>query len=101
MNLHTAGILGITPTAAIVCNHTTKQKVIFGFNSPSLHFPNLQTAVILGPGEYSSQLRSKLLEIRELVDANMVKYKSSSCPQLKEGQKVLLSNATKGKLDPW
>ena len=83
-------------------------EVIFGCNPPSLHFPNLQTAVILDPGEYSSQLRSKLLEIRELVDANMVKsseqqqhyYKSSSLPQLKEGQKVLLSNATKGKLDP-
>ena len=66
------------------------------------------TAVILDPSEYSSQLMSKLLEIGELVDANMVKsseqqqhyYKSSSCPQLKEGQKVLLSNATKGKLDP-
>ena len=28
-------------------------------------------------------------------------YKGSSCPQLKEGQKVLLSHATKGKLNPW
>ena len=79
-------------------------EVIFGFNPPSLHFPNLQTVAILDPGEYSSELRSKLLEIRELVDANIVKsseqqqryYKSSSSPQLKEGQKVLLSNATKG-----
>ena len=47
-------------------------KYSLGATHLSLHFPNLKKAVILDPSEYSSQLRSKLLEIRELVDANMV-----------------------------
>ena len=48
-------------------------EVIFGCDPPPLHLPNLQSAAILDPGEYSSQLRNKLLEIRELVDANIIK----------------------------
>ena len=80
-------------------------EVIFGSDPPPLH---LQSTAILDPGEYGSRLRNKLLEIRELVDANIVKssdrqqhyYKSSNPPHLKQGQKVLLSNATRGKLDP-
>jgi len=83
-------------------------EILFGYNPPSVHFPHLQTTTILDPGEYSSQLKNKLLEIRELVDVNIVRsagqqqqyYKSSRPPQLREGQKVLLSNATRGKLDP-
>jgi len=83
-------------------------EILFGYNPPSPHFPHLQTTTILDPGEYSSQLRNKLLEIRELVDANIVRsagqqqqyYKSSRPPQLREGQKILLSNTMRGKLDP-
>ena len=83
-------------------------EIIFGCDPPSPHYPNLRTTTILDPGAYSSQLRNKLLEIRELVDANIVMssgqqqqhYRSSNSPQLKKGQKVLLSNATRGKLDP-
>ena len=41
-------------------------EVVFECDPPAFHLPNLQTAAILDPGEYSSQLRNKLLEIREL-----------------------------------
>ena len=60
------------------------------------------------PDEYSEKLQRKLLELRELVEANIVE---STTPQqrghhcqetarLLVGQKVLVSNPTRGKLDP-
>ena len=83
-------------------------EIIFGRNPPSIHVPELHTTAILDPQDYSTNLRQKLLEIRELVDANIVQsadrqqhyYDGRAPPKLKEGQKVLLGNPTKGKLDP-
>jgi len=47
-------------------------EIIFGHNPPSIHVPELHTAAILDPQEYSNYLLQKLLDIRELVDANIV-----------------------------
>ena len=83
-------------------------EIIFGSNPPSLHIPDFRTTAILDPGDYVSGLQQKLMELRELVDASLVEsaskqehfYNSSQLPQFKKGQKVLLNNPTKGKLDP-
>ena len=53
-------------------------------------------------------MAKKLSELQEMVNFNIVQsaerqqhsYHVSSPPQLKQGQKVLLNNPTKGKLDP-
>ena len=83
-------------------------EILFGHNPPSIHIPNLRTTAILDPNEYSHHLQRKLLELRELVDANIVRsagrqqhfHTSAKPPHLQQGQKVLLNNPTKGKLNP-
>ena len=83
-------------------------EILFGQNPPSLHFPNFPATAILDPGEYHHQLQKKLLELRELVDFSIVQsaerqqlsYNGTKPPQLNQGPRVLLSNPTKGKLDP-
>ena len=83
-------------------------EIFFGRNPPSVHIPELHTTAILDPQECSIKLHQKLLEIRELVDANIVHsterqqhyYLGKAPPKLNEGQKVLVDNPTKGKLDP-
>ena len=83
-------------------------EIIFGLNPPSIHIPELHTSAFLDPQEYSTSLRQKLLDIRELVDANITHsterqqhyYHGATPPELKEGQRVLLDNPTKGKFDP-
>ena len=83
-------------------------EVLFGSNPPSLHLPNIQTSVIPDPSSYSICLQKKLLELRELVEANIIEASDrqcqtySNCAQkaLSVGQHVLLTNPTCGKLDP-
>ena len=84
-------------------------EVLFGSNPPSLQIPSLPSSMIPEPSEYSESLKSKLLELSEMVDANIVEsaerqcqsYRSSeTCVKLNIGQQVLLNNPTKGKLDP-
>ena len=48
-------------------------EVLFGSNPPSLQIPTLPSVVIPNPSEYSSSLKKKILELRELVEANIVK----------------------------
>ena len=62
------------------------------------------------PIEYSGKLQRKILELREWVDANITEsvmrqqssYYSGTCTgtSLVEGQKVLVDNPTRHKLDP-
>ena len=78
----------------------------------AIHHPymlrRLHTTAILDSQDYSTNLRQKLLEIRKLEDANIVHsadrqhhyYDGRAPSKLKEGQKVLLGNPTKGKLNP-
>ena len=47
-------------------------EVQFGSNPPSLYIPNLPSTLILDPLEYSANLKSKVLKLRESVDANLV-----------------------------
>ena len=84
-------------------------EILFGSNPPSGHIPCLPGSVIPEPSDYSVSLKSKLLQLREMVDANIVEsaeqqrqfYRSSeTCVKLRVGQRVLLNNPTKGKLDP-
>ena len=60
------------------------------------------------PGSYCEQLQKKLLELRELVEANSLEattcqqseYRSEEATKLTAGQKVLVTNPVRGKLDP-
>ena len=64
--------------------------------------------MIHDPGDYSSQLQRKLLELIEMVEANIVEaasrqkesYKCREPAKLNVGQQVLLDNPTRGKLHP-
>ena len=89
-------------------------EVLFGYNPPSLAIPSPNVPEALDPSKYSDRLQKKLLELRELVEANIIEsaaqqqksYHSGEEIRLAEGQKVLVSNPTRGKLDarwtgPW
>ena len=76
--------------------------------APIHHHSGYQT-VLVNQSDYCEDLRRKLLQLREIVDANSVRsaeeqqhsYKSSDThTQLTPGQQVLLSNEVAGKLDP-
>lgn len=84
-------------------------EILFGTNPPSLHISNMPGVVFPDPSEYSSNLQSKILELRELVEANIVEaadlqqryyHSSETGVRLRIGQQAFLSNPTKGKLDP-
>ena len=83
-------------------------EVLFGCNLSILRIPNLPDPVVPDPAEYSATLKRKLYVLRELVEANTVHsaerqqffYNSSTPPQLKAGQQVLLNNPSKQKLSP-
>ena len=83
-------------------------EVLFGCNPSVLQIPNLPGPVVPDPAEYSAALKRKLYVLRELVEANTVHsaerqqffYNSSTPPQLKAGQQVLLNNPLKWKLSP-
>lgn len=90
--------------------HSTTGLFLFGSNPPSQQIPDMSTSVIPEPSHYSLNLKHKL-ELREMVDANIVEsaerqqqfYKSCESRARLE---VLLGNPTKGKLDsqwtgPW
>ena len=89
-------------------------EILFGYNPPSLfiHTPNMPEP--MDPAKYSTMLCKKLLELRELVESNIVDsacrlqkaYHSGEPITLMAGQRVLVDNPTHGKLDahwtgPW
>ena len=89
-------------------------EILFGYNPPSLfiHTPNMPEP--MDPAKYSTVLCKKLLELRELVESNIVDsacrlqkaYHSGEPITLMAGQRVLVDNPTRGKLDahwtgPW
>ena len=83
-------------------------EILFGQNPAPLQFPAPPIDTIQDPHDYSSQLQRKLLEFKELVEANIVEatrkqaeyYNSQEPVKLSVGQQVLLDDPTKGKLDP-
>ena len=83
-------------------------EILFGTNPPPLHLPAAGKITHQDPADYSHCLQGKLLELRELVEANIVEsadtqqqnYHSGEPQKLRVGQEVLLDNPTKGKLDP-
>jgi len=83
-------------------------EVLFGYNPPSPLAPNQNVPVVMEPSGYCEQLQKKLLELRELVEANIVEaaacqqseYPSEEATKLTVGQKVLVTNPVRGKLDP-
>ena len=93
--------------------HTTTglspYEILFGYNLPSQWLPNLQDTVLVDQSDYVKNLKRKLLELKEIVDANSVRsaeeqqysYRSSDTHvKLFLVQQVLLSNEVAGKLDP-
>ena len=55
----------------------------------------------LDPPDYSSLLQGKLLELRELIDANTVEMANRQLQSYQSKEPIkLLDNPTKGKLDP-
>ena len=89
-------------------------EILFGYNPPSLLVPTPNKPESMDPTKYSTVLCKKLLELRELVDANIVDcavhlqetYHNGETITLTAGQQVLVDNPTRGKLDahwtgPW
>ena len=90
---------------------TTKlspHEILFEQNPASPHLSIPPIAMIPDPGDYSSQLQRKLLELKEMVEAKIVEatsrqkecYKGQEPAKLSVGQQVFLDDTTKGKLDP-
>jgi len=52
-------------------------EVPFWSNPPSQQIPDMSTSVIPEPSDYSLNLKRKLIELREIVDANIVE--SAEC----------------------
>jgi len=83
-------------------------ETLFGSNPPPLNIPTSGIISHLDPGDYSSMLQGKLLELRELVEANTVEaanrqkqsYGGNESVTLQVGQEVLLNNSTRSKLEP-
>ena len=79
-------------------------EILFGSNPPPLYLPNTENITHQEPADYSHCLQRKLLELRELVEANTVEatdrqrqnYRSREPIKLQVGQEVLLDNPTKG-----
>ena len=82
-------------------------EALFGYNPPSLLVSTSNVPEPLDPAKYSAVLSKKLLELRELVESSIVDsayrlqktYRSSESITLSAGQKVLVDNPTRGKLD--
>ena len=83
-------------------------EVLFGWNPPSLQLPLPSSLTPPDPGDYSCQLQHKLMEMWEMVEANMTEaaerqkknYPGQNMATYVVGQKVLLDDPAKGKLDP-
>ena len=61
-------------------------EVLFGSNPPSLQIPSLPSSMIPEPSEYSESLKSKLLELREMVDANIVESAERQCQSYRSSE---------------
>ena len=84
-------------------------EILFGSNPHSSQIPVMQSSFYLEPSNFCENLKAKLAQLRELVDANLVHsasqqqrfYRSNQTPvPLACGQQVLLDNPSAGKLDP-
>ena len=61
-------------------------EVLFGSNPPSLQISSLPSSMIPEPSEYSESLKSKLLQLREMVDANIVESAERQCQSYRSGE---------------
>ena len=83
-------------------------EILFGTNPPVLHLPTLSKTAILDPAAYNVSLQNKSLELREMVDADIIKsshdqkcsYNYCTHETFSVGQQVLLKDPTAQKLDP-
>ena len=107
---HLQLLLFLYRTSKLAITGLSSYEVLFGSNPPSLNIPHLPSALIPEPSEYSTCLKSKVLELRELVDANLVEsadQQQQSYHGTELNVKVmqgwttgLLNNPTKGQLTP-
>ena len=83
-------------------------EVLFGQNPPLLQLPSPLSSTSPDPSDYSSQLKRKLEEMREMVEANLTEsaetqrksYRGQNQANFVAGQRVFLDDPTRGKLDP-
>ena len=54
-------------------------EVLFGINPPSLHVPRLPKSAVPQPSEYSASRRIKTLELREMVEPNIIESAERLC----------------------
>ena len=106
---HLQLLLFIYRTSKHASTGLSPYEILFGSNPPSQWLPNLQDTILIDQSDYSKNLRRKLMQLKEIVDANSVRsaeaqqhsYKSCDThTQLAPGQQVLLSNEVAGKLEP-
>ena len=69
---HLQLILFIYRTTKHASTGLSPYEILFGCNPPPLQIPSLPGPVIPDPSEYSAALNMKLIELREIVDANIV-----------------------------
>ena len=69
---HLQLLLFLYRTSKLAITGLSSYEVLFGSNPPSLNILHLPSALIPEPSEYSTCLKSKVLELRELVDANLI-----------------------------
>ena len=90
---HLQLLLYIYRTTKHTSTGLSPREILFGHNPPSIHIPNFRATAILDPNEYCHQLQKKLLELRELFDANIVQsterqqhfHTSAKPPLLQQG----------------
>ena len=84
-------------------------EILFGSNPHSPQIPVIQSSFNPEPSDFRDNLNTRLVQLRELVDANLAQsasqqqyfYRDNQAPvPLALGQQVLLDNPCAGKLDP-
>ena len=91
---HVQLLLFVYRTTKHSTTNMSPYEILFGQNPPSLHLPIPPTTTNYDAGDYSSHLQRKLLELREMVEANIVEavnrqqknYKSCEPAKLSVGQ---------------
>ena len=90
------------------CHGASPYEVLFGSNPPSPHIPSLREVTPVDTDTYHTSLQHKLIKLRELVEAHIVRsandqqhsYNCNPREALAIGRQLLLQNPTAQKLDP-
>ena len=78
---HVPLLLFVYRTTKYSTTKLSPYEILFGQNSAPLHFTAPPIDTVHDPHDYSSQLQRKLLELKELVEANIVEATSKQTDQ--------------------